>query len=200
MNQESQYSVSAQRQQVDRVQLMQCNHKLRNMQGMKEYTSCSISRCVGRILWTGLICIAPQNKFDVLKHAHHFLKVTSKLEQSSQKTITYHVHWVELQSVLDSLSRLRYVPKCDESLGLAEVTLGPRLFELDHGLSICERRNKFAVFKIGGRAVGEDGRKFLAHDLLGLPRRALACETRCLTVATDSFLPLVCSEKGLAHT
>ena len=107
MNQESQYSISAQRrQQVDRVQLMQCNDKLRNMRGMKEYTSCSIPRCIRRILWTGLVCIAPQDEFDVLKYAHHFLRVTSKLDQSSQKNITYHVRWVELQSVLDGLPRL----------------------------------------------------------------------------------------------
>ncbi len=84
MSQESctQYNVRATiRQRVDQVHRRAADaewcDKLRNMQGMKEYTSCSISCRARRFVWAGLVLIATQDKLYVLKYTHHFLGVTN---------------------------------------------------------------------------------------------------------------------------
>lgn len=77
------------------------------------------------------------------------------------------------------------------------MTFRPGFFELDDCLGVCECGNEVSILEIGCRTIGEDGREFLAQELLGLPRCALGREAYSLIIATNGLFPLVRSEECL---
>ena len=64
--------------------------------------------------------------------------------------IAYWILRLELEPEFDGLARLPDTVEPDQSLGLAEVALGPGLLQLDDDVGVGERADEVAGFKVGG--------------------------------------------------